>query len=393
LLLIEDEDPSSPPARLGYGGHAYHHTTVVVDHEPAAATLQEFLFHLRRAYGQKNRPPPAAFGIGIGKESVAHNGTVPNSSGHKEKNEKIILDHSSGPHGSLDKILVPRMNRYVGISREGIVCITWSADSPVGSKQMSFDVSNWHKKFQGIYLILSLHAHGERAVLEELSTLAAVQADSMKYEYRGACVQKDGTGFPGETMDPVEKSRNQMKELATLVARFTIAMSSDDCGGPSEYSEFFTTLRRVFGIPTQRGELREELQDTLALLDSGYLEERRRRKQEDQREERMERERIRKLRLMKEANKHKYDTIFSAISSLTIPAVLLSSLWGMNIEDLPRMRFWEMLGIMGLCSLVALVVQLLCFRGMGKDTLNDEIQRAPQKPDRHSLAGEHLEHF
>lgn len=46
----------------------------------------------------------------------------------------------------------------------------------------SFDVSTWHKKFQGIYLILSLHALGERTVLEELSTLAATYADEMQLD-------------------------------------------------------------------------------------------------------------------------------------------------------------------------------------------------------------------
>lgn len=46
----------------------------------------------------------------------------------------------------------------------------------------SFDVSTWHRKFQGIYLILSLHAHGERAVLEELGSLAASYADNMQLE-------------------------------------------------------------------------------------------------------------------------------------------------------------------------------------------------------------------
>lgn len=59
----------------------------------------------------------------------------------------------------------------------------------------------------------------------------------------------------------------------------------------TRYSEFFSTLRHTFGIPHQRAELREELQDTFALLESGFLEERRRLKMEDLREERAEKER------------------------------------------------------------------------------------------------------
>eukprot|EP01112_Ceratiomyxa_fruticulosa_P003287 TRINITY_DN13656_c0_g2_i1.p1 TRINITY_DN13656_c0_g2~~TRINITY_DN13656_c0_g2_i1.p1 ORF type:complete len:338 (-),score=72.33 TRINITY_DN13656_c0_g2_i1:133-1083(-) len=275
--------------------------------------------------------------------------------------------------GGLDQILVPRLNRHIGISREGIVCITWSTDA--NAKVMNFDVCKWHKKFQGIYLILSLHAFGERSVLEELSTLAAFQADNMKLE------AGTGVGMRGVDMDSIQKSRNEMKELATLVARFTISMSSDDCGGPSEYSEFFTTLRRVFGIPTKRAELREELQDTLALLESSYLEERRRLKVEEQREEKADRERIRKIRLMKESHKHKYDTMFSAISSLTIPAVLLSSLFGMNISGLPDIKFWQMLILIGVISLIALVVQLICFKGMDKfEPLEETLLLSPIEP-------------
>lgn len=79
---------------------AYHHSIVVLDSEPAEATLQEYLFHLRHAYGQKNRPPT---------------GTTSNP---------------GGPHGSLDRVLIPRLNRYIGISREGIVCMTWSTEYP-----------------------------------------------------------------------------------------------------------------------------------------------------------------------------------------------------------------------------------------------------------------------
>ena len=55
LLHLNDEDPNSPIALLDYTRHAYHHTTVVVNREPPADILQEYLFHLRRAFGQKNR--------------------------------------------------------------------------------------------------------------------------------------------------------------------------------------------------------------------------------------------------------------------------------------------------------------------------------------------------
>lgn len=338
LLLMNGENTSSPPSRVAYGGHAYHHSIVVLDSEPSPAALQEYLFHLRHAYGQKNRPPPAGAACGM---------------------------NLGGSHGNVDRVLVPRLNRYMGISREGIVCMTWSTEY-CGT---SLDVTTWHKKFQGIYLILCLHAHGERAVLEELSTLAATYADFMQIDENCADItslKQDSLEVRGLSrvqtgMKEIEISRVQMKELATLVARFTISMSSDDCGGGSEYSEFFSTIRQTFGIPHQRAELREELQDTFALLESGFLEERRRIKMEEQKEERLDKERARKARLQKEAAKHRYETIISTLSSVTIPAVLISSVFGMNV-DIPKMEFWVVILVMVGISIIVLAIQLSYLR-------------------------------
>ncbi len=65
-----------------------------------------------------------------------------------------------------------------------------------------------------------------------------------------------------------------------MMVRYTLSMSSDDCGGSSEYSDFFTTLRRVFGIRELRDELSQELKDVLAVVESNYLEEERRQRDE-----------------------------------------------------------------------------------------------------------------
>ncbi len=53
---------------------------------PPQQALSEYLFHLRRGFGQLNRPPPE--GMDYGR----------------------------------DKILVHRKNRYIGLSREGTRC-------------------------------------------------------------------------------------------------------------------------------------------------------------------------------------------------------------------------------------------------------------------------------
>lgn len=65
----------------------------------------------------------------------------------------------------------------------------------------------------------------------ELSNLSAHAGTKLKY-----------------TMDEIHLgyTRQELLKLATLMTRYTLQMSSDDCGGLSEYVEFFTCLRQVW---------------------------------------------------------------------------------------------------------------------------------------------------
>jgi len=44
------------------------------------------------------------------------------------------------------------------------------------------------------------------------------------------------------------KLRTELGSLAALMTRYTLQMSSDDCGGLSEYVEFFSSLRGVCSV-------------------------------------------------------------------------------------------------------------------------------------------------
>ena len=88
--------------------------------------LDEYLFHLRRAFGQSNRPPPNA-------------------------------DNTFG------KVLTYRINRYIGISREGIVSLSWPINED--EEYTSNECLTRHLHFQGIYLLLHLHVFGEKVTL------------------------------------------------------------------------------------------------------------------------------------------------------------------------------------------------------------------------------------
>jgi hypothetical protein len=97
--------------------------------------LEEYLFHMRRAFGQSNRPPPNS-------------------------------DTTFG------KVLVYRINRYIGISREGTLSIKYlvtlkgivSMSWPINEDQVStaIELQARHVHFQGVYLLLHLHVLGEK---------------------------------------------------------------------------------------------------------------------------------------------------------------------------------------------------------------------------------------
>jgi len=308
MVHLPGEDGSNPPTRLDYTRHAFHHTTVVISHEPPLDLLQDYLFHFRHAYGQKNRPPI-----------------------HSE--------------ATLGRVLVWRLNRYIGLAKEGNVSISWKL--PNARDSSNFEEAHWHTKFQGIFLLLATHALGEKLVLYELSDVAAVQAETLR--------------FTNEVnLEEMKDWRNKLRHLASLVVRYTLAMSSNDCGGTSEYSDFFTCLRSVFGILSLREELSGELKDILAVVESNYLEEERRQRDTIETRRRNADKRRKAMDVLHNRQKDAFEILVSVLSAFTLPFVVVGGVFGMNMTSLPiEASFWQVMVWTFIASIILLIGLLL----------------------------------
>ncbi len=108
-----------------------------------------------------------------------------------------------------------------------------------------------------------------------------------------------------------------------------------------------------------KNELREELQDTLAIVESDWMEEKRNEKNSEL-----------VWKLKKDAlskrkeeilswQKRVFDVIYSAFSALGLPFIIIANIWSMNNSDLPREVSWAYL-MLG-CGLVSVVLFFLIY--------------------------------
>jgi len=90
-------------------------------------------------------------------------------------------------------------------------------------------------------------------VLSELGHLSAKTGDRLRHVVMHA------------KLPEMSRERQKLIQLVTIMTQYTMQMSSNDCGGLSEYVAFFSALREVFAIGEQRKELSSELRDVLSL--------------------------------------------------------------------------------------------------------------------------------
>src|SRR5690606_22986142 len=102
----------------------------------------------------------------------------------------------------------------------------------------------------------------EQQVMERLSLLAALAAEQMHLGSNVSLAEKTLT-------------RRRLLDLTKQLVKYLLLLSSDHCGGRTSLRRFFKSLRLCFSIPALVDELRAELLDTLRVVESDYLEERR----------------------------------------------------------------------------------------------------------------------
>ncbi|PRP79066.1 hypothetical protein PROFUN_13168 [Planoprotostelium fungivorum] len=331
LLCGLEENPTSPPSRFDYPRH-------VLDKEPSSNVLQEYLFHLRRAFGQSNRPP---------------------------------IEKSTG--SALGQTLIWRVNRYVGVSREGTVALSW----PLSDNANDFERVAWHTKFQGIYLILQIHTMAEKLVFLELSDMAAINAERL---------QMVG-GRESNSFDNIKGIRDQLRELSSRLVRYTISMSTNDCGGISEYSEFFGKLRDTFGIPELRNEISGELKDFLALLESFYWEEEKRKRDEASVQRQKAASQVKEDKDKRDAKDRRFELVVSILGSITVPFAVVGGIFGMNNDDVPTyIPFWIVMGVTGAFSLCLFLTMFLWRARLGDWIFSrGQQQRHQRRRERNNL--------
>jgi len=141
--------------------------------------------------------------------------------------------------------------------------------------------------------------------------------------------------------------RKKLLSLMALMTRYTLQMASDDCGGLSEYCEFFSKQRKIFSINGQRKELSQEVRDVYNLVESTFYEEQRKIQSLD----RIESDKSDK-------RKARFETIITVVSSITLPIVLISGIFGMNNTDLPDISWMIIMSIAMVISVSLLAVFL-----------------------------------
>ncbi len=212
-------------------------------------------------------------------------------------------------------VMRPRENRLVATCQEGVLALEWGASTEF-----------YEGLALGALLVLTMHVVAERELLVKLSFLAA----------RGS--RKLGSA---RTVQEKLQLRKEVMTLVTSLTRYNLQMGTDHCGGRKLFRNFFIKLRTIFSVSSLRLELREGLNDTLALVELDYQEEHREAISRQQGWSTQTAEIKREIDAIKSRRREVFSFIVLIASAVFLPFNFTSGLFGMNngIPD-PTNSYW-----------------------------------------------------
>jgi hypothetical protein len=186
LVMKPEEATSAIPRRISRFDYCQHHTCAQIAVALENGELKDVMHHIARASGSKT---------------------------------------ASAPEGLRDgHVLQLRANASIAIARDGRFGLEWG----------SVLKKTFVKQFLGVFCVLTLHCLSERATLEKLSYLSALESQNLP--------------APGanRTLKDKDKARRKLLSLATMLVRYRSSMASDDCGGRSEFRLYFLVKNFCF---------------------------------------------------------------------------------------------------------------------------------------------------
>jgi hypothetical protein len=348
LVHFPHEDPTNPLMRIsGSGDWCYHHTVLVLA-TPAKKTL-------------------------TGESTT----TVP--------------FYSDGEIVSGINTLGLEANRYLSSSAEGSLCVCWPLNGG-DEVQAQREAEDYVDEFMEIYLPIGERCYAERLVYTALGMLSARYVDALDLAHQPGFDDEDKE----DVVDGEEQPEQQvgghhgqtimghcrrLRQLATAMVRVTL--HSDSCfhSHNPRYASFAEEMRHRLGSSQAKAEIREQIEDLLAIVESVHDEQQKVAWHKEQKEAKqaykMERQRL----ALQERNRRRVEIIFVTLSVAGVPMFVLTNLFSMNVPDIPQIDFWIMVGI--LCAIgggfltFMILVWFFCFRNKVKS--REKTRRVAQK--------------
>jgi hypothetical protein len=234
--------------------------------------------------------------------------------------------------GASMEFMRPRENRLVALCQEGVVALEWGSSTEF-----------YEGLALGALLVLTMHVVAERELLVKLSYLAA----------RGS--RKLGSA---RTVHEKLTLRKDVMTLVTSLTRYNLQMGTDHCGGRKLFRNFFIKLRAMFSVSALRLELREGLNDTLALVELDYQEEHREAVSRQQGWATQTAEIKRQIDGIKSRRRDIFSFIILIASAVFLPFNFTAGIFGMNngIPDPTDASYWGYSLWLTACGCAGLII-------------------------------------